>query len=148
MGVPNGAPFLFPKQLGNDLSDLTAYPRGIIVRQMAKHDSHLDALFLALGDATRRDILTRLSRGPATVSELAAPHKMALPSFMGHVQKLEAAGMIETRKTGRQRHCVLAPTAFAPVTSWLDAQTQLWQRRLDQFDNYVLNLNQEREDDP
>ncbi|WP_209425558.1 metalloregulator ArsR/SmtB family transcription factor [Pararhodobacter sp. SW119] len=111
---------------------------------MAKHDPHLDDLFTALGDPTRRAVLARLARGPASVSELAAPHAMALPSFMGHLQKLETAGLIETRKQGRTRICRLAPDALAPALDWLSKQRALWSGRLDRFDNYVTRLNDAR----
>ncbi|MCT8161827.1 ArsR/SmtB family transcription factor [Pseudoruegeria sp. SHC-113] len=107
---------------------------------MAKYDPSLDACFTALGDPTRRGILERLARGPATVSELAAPHDMALPSFMGHLRKLEAAGLIATQKEGRSRICRLSPEAFAPVHSWLSEQRALWEGRLDRFDAYVTTL--------
>lgn len=113
---------------------------------MAKHDPALDSLFTALGDPTRRAVLERLARGPATVSELAAPHAMALPSFLGHLRKLEAAGLIETTKQGRVRQCRLMPEALTPARGWLDAQRDLWEGRLNRFDDYVLNLMKERED--
>lgn len=107
---------------------------------MAKHDPALDHVFTALGDPTRRAILTRLARGPASVSELAAPFEMALPSFMGHLKKLEAAGLIETTKSGRVRSCVLNPEAFAPAMDWLEAQRALWAGRLDRLDALVMSL--------
>ncbi|WP_370159602.1 ArsR/SmtB family transcription factor [Limimaricola soesokkakensis] len=111
---------------------------------MAKLDARLDLHFAALGDPTRRAILSRLARGPASVSELAAPHDMALPSFMGHLKKLEDAGLITTAKEGRVRHCQLAPDAFAPVQDWLGEQRALWNGRLDRFDDYVANLMKDR----
>lgn len=111
---------------------------------MAKYDLTLDACFSALGDPTRRAILERLARGPATVSELAAPHGMALPSFLAHVSKLEDAGLITTTKTGRARHCTLAPDAFLPAQDWLKAQRGVWEGRLNQFDDYVTKLMKDR----
>ena len=116
-----------------------------MLRRMAKHDPELDLLFTALGDPTRRAILTRLARGPATVSELAAPHGMALPSFLGHVRKLEAAGLVTTTKDGRVRTCRLRPDALAPVHDWLGAQRDAWETRLTRFDDYATNLMKERE---
>ena len=107
---------------------------------MAKHDIRLDLLFTALGDPTRRAILTRLARGPASVSELAAPHAMALPSFLKHLGKLEEAGLITSEKSGRVRQCALSPGAFAPARDWLSAQRALWETRLDQLDAYVEHL--------
>ncbi|WP_380053333.1 ArsR/SmtB family transcription factor [Falsihalocynthiibacter sp. SS001] len=75
-----------------------------ILRYMAKYDSKLDVCFTALADPTRRLVLSRLSRGEASVSELAEPHDMALPSFMEHLKKLEAAGLIDVQETGANAH--------------------------------------------
>lgn len=111
---------------------------------MAKFDSTLDLCFSALGDPTRRAILQRLARGKASVGELADPHDMALPSFMGHLRKLEDAGLITTVKQGRTRVCELAPDAFAPATDWLSEQKSVWENRLDRLDDYVINLMKER----
>lgn len=111
---------------------------------MAKFDPSLDILFTALGEPTRRDILARLARGPASVSELHAGHSMALPSFLDHVRKLEAAGLIATHKQGRSRMCEMKGEALVPAVDWLEEQRMLWQGRLDRFDDYVLNLMKER----
>ena len=111
---------------------------------MSKYDSNLDLCFSALGDPTRRMILQRLARGAATVSELAEPHDMALPSFMEHLKKLEAAKLITTKKTGRARTCELAPHAFKPAKDWLREQNTIWEGRLESFDDYIKNLMQER----
>lgn len=110
---------------------------------MAKFDMQLDVLFTALADPTRRAILSRLARGPASVSELAAPHDMALPSLMGHLKKLEEAGLISSHKDGRVRICTLNPAAFAPAQDWLSEQRAIWTTRLDQLDDYVTRLMQE-----
>ena len=110
---------------------------------MAKHDPSLDHVFSALGDPTRRAILERLSRGPASVSELSAPFDMAMPSFMAHLKKLEAAGMIASEKDGRVRTCALVPGAFGPARDWLSAQRALWEDRLDRFDAFVMQLTKE-----
>ena len=115
---------------------------------MAKFDNTLDLCFSALGDPTRRMILQRLARGPASVSELAQPHDMALPSFMGHLKKLQDAGLVTSGKKGRTRICALAPDAFAPAEDWLSAQRETWEGRLDQFDDYVTNLVKERDNEP
>ncbi|UWQ22696.1 helix-turn-helix transcriptional regulator [Jannaschia sp. W003] len=107
---------------------------------MAKHDADLDRLFSALGDPTRRAILARLARGPASVGELAAPHAMALPSLMAHLRKLEAAGLVQSRKAGRVRTYRMAPGAFAPAQDWLGEQRAVWEGRLDRLDDYVQSL--------
>ncbi|QDY70728.1 ArsR/SmtB family transcription factor [Qingshengfaniella alkalisoli] len=111
---------------------------------MAKLDANLDRCFSALGDPTRRMILQRLARGEASVSELAEPHDMALPSFMGHLRKLEDAGLITSTKQGRTRVCELAPDAFTPVKDWLSEQSAIWEERLDRLDDYVTNIMKER----
>jgi DNA-binding transcriptional ArsR family regulator len=111
---------------------------------MAKLESNLNLCFSALGDPTRRMILARLARGDASVSELAAPHDMALPSFMGHLKKLEDAGLVTTVKQGRTRVCALAPDAFAPAADWLSEQSEIWEGRLDRLDDYVTKLMKDR----
>ena len=78
--------------------------------------------------------------------ELAEPFNMALPSFMEHVKKLESAGLITSYKQGRTRICALSPDAFAPAQDWLTEQRQVWEGRLDRFDDYVTNLLQERKE--
>lgn len=115
---------------------------------MAKYDSRLDLHFAALGDPTRRAILSRLARGQASVSELAAAHDMALPSFLGHLNRLEGAGLITSAKVGRVRICALSPDAFAPVQDWLGDQRAIWEGRLDSLDDYVANLVKERTNGP
>lgn len=113
---------------------------------MAKYDTALDLCFSALGDPTRRAILERLARGEASIGELAAPHDMALPSFMAHIAKLEAAGLVLSRKEGRTRYCRLAPGSFAPARDWLSAQRDIWEGRLDRFDAHVETLMKARND--
>jgi DNA-binding transcriptional ArsR family regulator len=108
----------------------------------------LDILFQALGDPTRRAILERLARGPATVTELSAPFDMALPSFLAHVRKLEASGLVKTAKDGRVRTVALVPGAFTPVRGWLDEQRAIWEGRLDRLDDYVTRLTKERANGP
>lgn len=115
-----------------------------LIRDMSKFHLNLDLCFSALGDPTRRMILQRLARGEASTSELAEPHDMALPSFMEHLKKLEAAGLITSEKKGRTRVCRLAPDAFTPAKDWLSEQSAIWEGRLDQFDDYITNLMEDR----
>ncbi len=110
-------------------------------------EPRLDSLFQALADPTRRALLARLARGPASVSDLAQPFDMALPSLMAHLRKLEEAGLIETRKDGRVRTCALIPEALIPARSWLDEQRALWEGRLDRLEDYVMTLMKERDHD-
>ena len=110
-------------------------------------EPRLDALFQALADPTRRAILSQLARGPASVSDLAQPFDMALPSLMGHLRRLEEAGLIASHKDGRVRTCAIVPEAFTPVSGWLDEQRAQWEGRLDRLEDYVTRLMNERQND-
>jgi DNA-binding transcriptional ArsR family regulator len=112
---------------------------------MAKHDPHLDLLFHALSDPTRRLMLTRLARGPAPVTELAGPTGLKLPTILRHLSVLEQAGLVATQKDGRVRSCAFQPKALEPMTDWMVEQRRLWEARLDRLDDYVMNLMKERE---
>jgi DNA-binding transcriptional ArsR family regulator len=112
---------------------------------MAKHEPDLSLLFHALADPTRRAMLSRLARGPATVTELANPTGLRLPTVMRHLAVLEEAGLVASSKGGRVRSCAIVPEALAPVRTWLDEQRALWEARLDRLDDYVMNLMKERE---
>jgi DNA-binding transcriptional ArsR family regulator len=101
---------------------------------MDHYSEHLNGVFQALADPTRRAVLGRLSKGPASISELAKPFDMALPSFMKHIRSLEDSGWILTRKEGRVRTCVIEKEAFAAADAWLSEQRALWEARFDRFD--------------
>lgn len=104
----------------------------------------LDGLFLALSDPTRRAVIGRLSRGPATVTELAAPFEMALPSFMKHLHQLEESGWIATEKLGRVRTCRLEPQTFGAAQAWLDGQRAIWDARTDRLEAFVTRINKDK----
>ena len=99
-----------------------------------------DRVFHALANPTRRKVLERLSFGPATVSELAAPFDMQLPSFVQHLSVLERSRLITSKKRGRVRTYEIAPERFKVVEDWLTARRQVWEARLDRFDQYVKQL--------
>lgn len=99
-----------------------------------------DKVFHALSNPTRRKVLEQLSVGPATVSELAEPFDMQLPSFVQHLSVLERSRLVKSTKRGRVRTYELAPERFKIVEDWLAARRQLWEARLDQFDVYVKQL--------
>ena len=101
-----------------------------------------DEVFHALANPTRRRVLERLSIGPASVSELAAPFEMQLPSFVQHLSVLERSRLIKSRKRGRVRTYELAPERFKVAEDWLAARRQQWEARLDQFDQYVKQLRE------
>src|SRR6187431_1817478 len=96
----------------------------------------LDRTFAALSDGTRRVILSRLGTGPATLGELAAPAGMTLTGIAKHVQVLEAAGLVATRKVGRARECRLGTEGLQPALDWIAHYQQLWERRLDGLEVY------------
>jgi DNA-binding transcriptional ArsR family regulator len=97
----------------------------------------LDRVFQALADATRRDMVERLVRGPASVSELAAPLSMSLPAVLQHVAVLESCGLVSSEKVGRVRTCRIQPTAIRGAESWLSGQRLAWERRLDKLGEFL-----------
>ncbi|MER9102930.1 metalloregulator ArsR/SmtB family transcription factor [Mesorhizobium sp. M0848] len=103
----------------------------------------IDGIFRALADPTRRRVVERLNRSPASVSELAEPFEMALPSFIEHLKVLEICGLVRSQKTGRVRTYQLAPEPLKLAENWLAEQRTLWERRLDQFDAYVMTLKEQ-----
>jgi DNA-binding transcriptional ArsR family regulator len=104
---------------------------------MEHYSLQLDGIFLALSDPTRRAVIGRLGDGPASISDLAAPFEMALPSFMKHIHVLEASGLIWSRKQGRVRTCAIEKTRFAVVETWLLEQRALWEARTDRLERFV-----------
>jgi DNA-binding transcriptional ArsR family regulator len=85
-------------------------------------------------------MLARLSRAPASVSELARPLRMSLPAVLQHLQLLEASGLVTSEKKGRVRTCRVEPGALAAAEGWIAAQRALWEGRLDRFEAYVEEL--------
>lgn len=104
-----------------------------------------DNVFRALSDPTRRRVLERLARGRASVSELARPFDMALPSFVAHLKVLEESGLVRSAKTGRVRTYRLVPQRLRLAEDWLAGQRVEWERRLDRLDDYLLQLKEQSE---
>lgn len=125
-------------RLGIDLSILSC-----MVRHMPNQQMQLDRVFRALGDPTRRAVLGRLSAGPAPVSELARPFSIALPSFTQHLDVLERCGLVRSRKVGRVRTYRLVPQPLRAAERWITQQRAVWERRLDQLDDYLLKLKED-----
>lgn len=98
---------------------------------MLNYQPALDTAFKALSDPTRRAILERLSRGPASVSELAEPLPMSLPAVHQHLQVLEESGLMEWEKRGRVRWCRLDRKGLAAAEDWVLNRRAIWERRLD-----------------
>ena len=104
---------------------------------MENYPSPLDAAFHALADPTRRAVVSRLTRGPAPVKQLAEPFAMGLPSFLKHLRVLERDGLISSEKVGRVRTCRVNTEVLAAAESWLCEQRTLWQSRTDRLAEYV-----------
>jgi DNA-binding transcriptional ArsR family regulator len=93
----------------------------------------VDQVFHALGDPTRRQLVERLSRGPASVSELARPLDITLAAVVQHLQVLEQSGIVRTEKVGRVRTCRIDPAGLKVAAEWIAARRALWERRLDRL---------------
>ncbi|SEF21927.1 Helix-turn-helix domain-containing protein [Amycolatopsis pretoriensis] len=100
-------------------------------------DHELDLVFRALGDRTRRALVERLVRGPASVSELAEPLTMSLAAVVQHLQVLEAAGIVRSEKAGRVRTCRIEPEMLRAGEHWLGRQRTTWESRLDRLGDFL-----------
>jgi len=112
---------------------------------MDNYRNSLDSVFHALADPTRRAVIERLSQKASTISELAEPFNMALPSFMKHISVLERSGLIGSKKIGRVRTCEIKPEALTATQTWLDEQRALWEGRTDRLAEFVENLTNEEQ---
>ncbi len=106
--------------------------------------NHLDSFFGAMADPTRRAVIERLTRGPAPVSELHAPHDMALPTFLKHLKRLEAAGLVRSEKSGRVRTVHIEAAPLAEAEGWLARQRQIWEGRLDRLSALAEQLEKDK----
>ena len=114
----------------------------------ATRSPNLDDVFHALGDSSRRAMVERLSRGPASVSELAKPFAMALPTITQHLGVLEKAGLVTSRKEGRVRICQLVPGALAVAADWISGQKLPAERRLDRLGSFLTRPPARTDDNP
>lgn len=103
----------------------------------------VDATFRALADPTRRRVVERLSAGPASMTELAQPFPITLPSFSKHLRILETSGLVRSTKRGRVRTFRLVPARLESAEGWLARQRTLWERRLDQLDEHLQTYKEE-----
>src|ERR671936_193192 len=110
---------------------------------MLQQRQPVDRVFHALADPHRRVIVERLSRGPASVSELARPLPMSLPAVVQHLHVLEASGLVRSEKIGRVRTCRIEPGALRPVEQWISARRTSWERRLERLGEYLAESNAE-----
>ena len=111
------------------------------------HAVELDALYGALSDPTRREMISRLHGGPLSISDLGAPFGMTLAAIGKHVAALESAGIVRTHKSGRVRRCALVPRGLSAAASWLTEQEQFWNERLDALEEH-LALETHLEENP
>ena len=111
---------------------------------MLNESPQLDLAFQALADPSRRRMVAQLSRGPASVSELARPLPISLPAVLQHLQMLEASGLVRSEKKGRVRTCRIEPKALSRAESWIAEQRALWEGRLDRLEDYLATLNEEK----
>ena len=110
---------------------------------MPNDSAALDLAFQALADPARRQMVARLSRGPASVSELAQPLPMSLPAVLQHLQMLESSGLVRSEKKGRVRTCRIAPEALSVAESWISEQRSLWEGRLDRLEAFLSEIQNE-----
>jgi DNA-binding transcriptional ArsR family regulator len=115
---------------------------------MLKYFGELDLVFQALGDPTRRELVDRLTRGPASVSELAAPLSISLPAVHQHLRVLEDCGLVRSEKVGRVRTCHLELKMLNTAETWIQARKATWERRLDRLDAFLATLPPESPESP
>jgi DNA-binding transcriptional ArsR family regulator len=103
-------------------------------------DARLDGMFAALADRTRRDIVARLSRGDATVTELAAPYAMSLQAVSQHIRVLEKCGLVSRGRDRQARPCRLEPGALEAAVSWIEESRRVWAERMDRLEEHLARL--------
>jgi DNA-binding transcriptional ArsR family regulator len=118
---------------------LTVGPGLPTLKQVLDQLDPLDRVFQALADPTRRSIVERLSRGPASVSELARPFSMSLAAVVQHVQVLEACGLVRSEKVGRIRTCQISPATLRSAERWITERRSAWEHRLDALGDYLAD---------
>jgi DNA-binding transcriptional ArsR family regulator len=106
---------------------------------MLNQSAALDIVFHALADPTRRAVVERLCRGPASVSELAKPLAMSLPAVVQHIAVLEESGLVKSEKVGRIRTCRVDPKALRAAERWINDRRLLWERRLVRLGDYLAD---------
>lgn len=116
--------------------DMPASPR-----LLSHMENNYDAIFSAMSDPTRRAVVARLAAGPATVTDLHAPHDIALPTFMKHLRKLENAGLVHSKKSGRIRTVSLNQNTLQAAETWIARQRRQWERRLDRLQNLADRMD-------
>jgi DNA-binding transcriptional ArsR family regulator len=114
---------------------------------MENNQDRLDHAFAALADPTRRAIVAQLTRGEASVGELAEPFAIGLPTMLKHIRALERGGLIATVKAGRVRTCTLVPDALRQTQDWLAIHVAAWESRLDRLEAHLNQMKRDRENE-
>lgn len=115
----------------------------MILKYMLNYQAQLDLMYQALADPGRRVMVERLTRGPASVSELAEPLDMSLPAVVQHLQMLEASGLVKSQKVGRVRTCRIEPAALRSAERWIGEQRMIWERRIDRLGEFLATTGDE-----
>jgi DNA-binding transcriptional ArsR family regulator len=123
--------------MGPKLLVLDTGEPSVILKPVLNQPASLDRMFQALADPTRRVMLERLSRGPASVTALAKPLTISLPAVLQHLHVLEASGVVRSEKVGRVRTCRIEPAALRTVERWVAGRRATWERRLDRLGDYL-----------
>lgn len=109
----------------------------------AVDDPQLDALFTALADRTRRDIVARLAAGEATVTELAEPYAMSLQAVSQHIRVLERSGLVSRGRHRQTRPCRLEPAALEAALSWIEESRRTWSDRMDRLETHLARVQED-----
>jgi DNA-binding transcriptional ArsR family regulator len=116
-----------------------------MLKQYEPVDEGVDLLFHALADASRRAMVDRLTRGPASVSELARPLEMSLPAVVQHLHVLERSGLVRSEKLGRVRTCAVEPAALRAAERWIADRRTVWEQSLDRLGEYLAEDQDQRQ---
>ena len=133
-GLPNGK-----------VKRIDSKGRQLLLNIMLNQQPNLDLMFQALADPTRRAMIDRLSRGPASVSELAKPFDMSLPAVVQHLQALEHSGLVTSQKVGRVRTVQIQPDTLSLAEQWINDRRTAWSRRLDRLGDFLAETADEPE---
>jgi DNA-binding transcriptional ArsR family regulator len=110
---------------------------------MTRKKLNIDLVFRALGDATRRAIVEKLSEGPISVTQLAAPLHITLAAVVQHLQVLEESGLVRTEKVGRVRTCRFEPAGLSAAEQWISDRRAVWEQRFDRLGDFLSELDED-----
>lgn len=130
------------RSLGNGAYSLVSRSGTLFAFEMPSPKISADRVFHALGDPTRRAIVEKISRGPISVSRLAAPLDITLTAVVQHLQVLKESGLVHTEKVGRIRTCRIDTTGFRVLEKWIDDRRSIWERRLDRLGDLLAESDE------